>query len=74
MKIESNDKNIQQLFTMGYLKIPRFQRAYSWEKAEVEDFGMTPSSAAKAITSSARSLSSSTAEKRFSESSMASSD
>src|SRR6266496_3867426 len=38
MKIESNDKNIQQLFTMGYLKIPRFQRAYSWEKAEVEDF------------------------------------
>ena len=38
MKIESNDKNIQQLFTMGYLRIPRFQRPYSWEKPEVEDF------------------------------------
>jgi hypothetical protein len=38
MKIESNDRNIQQLFTMGYLRIPRFQRPYSWEKPEVEDF------------------------------------
>ena len=38
MKIESNDKNVGQLLGMGYFKIPRFQRAYSWEKAETEDF------------------------------------
>jgi uncharacterized protein with ParB-like and HNH nuclease domain len=38
MRIESTDKNIQQLFKMGYLKVPRFQRPYSWEKGEIEDF------------------------------------
>jgi len=38
MKIESTDRTVDQLLRMGYFKIPRFQRAYSWEKAEVEDF------------------------------------
>jgi len=38
MKIESYDRTIEQLLTMGYFKIPRFQRPYSWERAEVEDF------------------------------------
>src|SRR5208282_2247083 len=38
MKIESYDRTVDQLLRMGYFKIPRFQRAYSWENAEVEDF------------------------------------
>lgn len=38
MKIESNDRTVDELLRMGYLKIPRFQRSYSWEKNEVEDF------------------------------------
>ena len=38
MKIESSDRNVEQLLTSGYFKIPRFQRPYSWERAEVEDF------------------------------------
>jgi uncharacterized protein with ParB-like and HNH nuclease domain len=38
MKIESYDSTLDQLLTMGYFKIPRFQRPYSWERAEVEDF------------------------------------
>ncbi len=38
MKIESSDRTIEQLLAMGYFRIPRFQRPYSWERAEVEEF------------------------------------
>lgn len=38
MKIEANDKEIQDIFSQGYFKIPRFQRPYSWEVDEVESF------------------------------------
>ncbi|NLS55658.1 DUF262 domain-containing protein [Hafnia alvei] len=38
MKIEANDKEIQDIFSSGYFQIPRFQRPYSWEKEEVENF------------------------------------
>lgn len=38
MKIESSDKTISDILSMGFYKIPRFQRPYSWERAEVEDF------------------------------------
>lgn len=38
MKIEAQDKEIQELLRGTFFKIPRFQRAYSWESDEVEDF------------------------------------
>jgi uncharacterized protein with ParB-like and HNH nuclease domain len=38
MKIEANDKEIQDIFSLGYFQIPRFQRPYSWERDEVEEF------------------------------------
>ncbi|MFZ6772430.1 DUF262 domain-containing protein [Undibacterium sp. SXout7W] len=38
MKIEANDKEIQDIFSLGYFQIPRFQRPYSWERDEVEKF------------------------------------
>jgi uncharacterized protein with ParB-like and HNH nuclease domain len=38
MKIEANDKDIRDVFKLGYFKIPRFQRPYSWEKDEVDNF------------------------------------
>jgi len=38
MKIESNDRTVDQLLRTGYFRIPRFQRGYSWETNEVEDF------------------------------------
>ncbi|WNC67938.1 DUF262 domain-containing HNH endonuclease family protein [Thalassotalea nanhaiensis] len=38
MKIEANDKEIQDIFSLGYFKIPRFQRPYSWEIEEVASF------------------------------------
>lgn len=38
MKIEANDKEVQDIFSLGYFQIPRFQRPYSWEKDEVENF------------------------------------
>ncbi|ABW26307.1 DUF262 domain-containing protein [Acaryochloris marina] len=38
MKIEANDKEIQDIFSLGYFNIPRFQRPYSWEVDEVESF------------------------------------
>ena len=38
MQIESYDRNVDQLLRMGYFKIPRFQRPYSWERTETEDF------------------------------------
>lgn len=38
MKIEAQDKEIQELLRGTFFKIPRFQRAYSWESEEIEDF------------------------------------
>jgi hypothetical protein len=38
MKIEANDRDISDVFKLGYFKIPRFQRPYSWEKDEVDNF------------------------------------
>ena len=38
MKIEADDKEIQDIFSLGVFKIPRFQRPYSWGKVEVENF------------------------------------
>jgi uncharacterized protein with ParB-like and HNH nuclease domain len=38
MKIESTDKTVTQLLQSSFYKIPRFQRPYSWEVREVEDF------------------------------------
>jgi uncharacterized protein with ParB-like and HNH nuclease domain len=38
MKIESQDRTVEELLNSGYFKVPRFQRPYSWERAEVEDF------------------------------------
>jgi hypothetical protein len=41
VKIESQDRTVDELLNAAYFKVPRFQRPYSWERAEVEDFGMT---------------------------------
>lgn len=38
MKITSLDKEIRKVFETGYYNIPRFQRAYSWEKEQVLEF------------------------------------
>ena len=38
MKIESSDTNIESLFTSDFLKIPEFQRPYSWDDDNLEDF------------------------------------
>ncbi|OWY40351.1 hypothetical protein CEK28_05360 [Xenophilus sp. AP218F] len=38
MKIEASDKEIQDILKLGYFKIPRFQRPYSWGKEEVVRF------------------------------------
>ena len=38
MKIEANDKEVQDIFSLGYFRIPRFQRPYSWTEEEVKDF------------------------------------
>lgn len=38
MKIESSDKNIDEILNLGYYKIPRFQRPFSWEKDQIEEF------------------------------------
>lgn len=38
MKIQSLDQNIEDVLTLGYYKIPRFQRSFSWEKDQVEEF------------------------------------
>lgn len=38
MKIEANDKEVQDILGMGYLQIPRFQRPYSWTEEDVVNF------------------------------------
>ncbi|WP_284892585.1 DUF262 domain-containing protein [Cobetia amphilecti] len=38
MKIDADDKAVQDIFSLGYFKIPRFQRPYSWGEDEVNSF------------------------------------
>lgn len=38
MKIRSIDRNINDILKGGFYKIPRFQRPYSWERENIEDF------------------------------------
>ena len=38
MKIDSHDTDIESLFTSNFLVIPRFQRPYSWDDENLEDF------------------------------------
>lgn len=38
MKIESSDRDIRTLLSSGYYKIPRFQRPYSWDKENIQEF------------------------------------
>jgi hypothetical protein len=40
MKIEANDKEVQEVLSLGYFKIPRFQRPYSWGDEEIKNFWM----------------------------------
>ncbi len=38
MKIISLDRNVEEVLSGGYYKIPRFQRPFSWEKDQIEEF------------------------------------
>jgi uncharacterized protein with ParB-like and HNH nuclease domain len=38
MKIRSIDKDIKDILEGGYYRIPRFQRPYSWDRENLEDF------------------------------------
>lgn len=38
MKIECHDHTVKEIFESSYYEIPRFQRPYSWEKDNLEDF------------------------------------
>ncbi len=38
MKIRSIDKDIKDIFESGFYRIPRFQRPYSWDRDNIEDF------------------------------------
>ena len=38
MKITCLDKNVGKLLTESFYRIPRFQRPYSWDRSNVEDF------------------------------------
>lgn len=38
MKIESTDQDIRTLLSSGYFKIPRFQRPYSWDRENIQEF------------------------------------
>ncbi len=38
MKIESTDKTVKGVLSQGYYKIPRFQRPFSWEKDQLDEF------------------------------------
>ncbi|WCL50803.1 DUF262 domain-containing protein [Leptospira sp. GIMC2001] len=38
MKITSIDRNIKKLFDSGFYRIPRFQRPYSWDRDNLDEF------------------------------------
>jgi hypothetical protein len=38
MKIESTDQDLRTMLSSAYYKIPRFQRPYSWDKENIQDF------------------------------------
>ncbi len=38
MKIECHDHTVKEILNSSYYEIPRFQRPYSWEKENLEDF------------------------------------
>jgi uncharacterized protein with ParB-like and HNH nuclease domain len=38
MNIKPFESTIKPVFESGFYKIPRFQRPYSWDKGNIEDF------------------------------------
>ena len=38
MNITANGRTIEQVLGGGFFRVPRFQRPYSWDRANVEDF------------------------------------
>lgn len=38
MKIESTDQDIRTLLSSGYYRVPRFQRPYSWDRENIQEF------------------------------------
>lgn len=38
MKIESTDQDIRTMLASGYYRIPRFQRPYSWDRENIQEF------------------------------------
>lgn len=38
MKIESADQDIHTMLSSAYYKIPRFQRPYSWDQENIQEF------------------------------------
>jgi uncharacterized protein with ParB-like and HNH nuclease domain len=38
MKIESTDQDIRTMLASAYYKIPRFQRPYSWDRENIQEF------------------------------------
>ena len=38
MDVNANDKTIEAVLTGGFFQVPRFQRPYSWDASNVEDF------------------------------------
>ena len=38
MKIESTDQDIRTMLSSGYYSIPRFQRPYSWDRENIQEF------------------------------------
>ena len=38
ISVNANDKTIEAVLTGGFYRVPRFQRPYSWDPSNVEDF------------------------------------
>lgn len=38
MEVNANDKTMESVLTGGFYRVPRFQRPYSWDASNVEDF------------------------------------
>ncbi|HEY5638141.1 MAG TPA: DUF262 domain-containing protein [Burkholderiales bacterium] len=38
MKISSTDRTMHQVLGHGFFTVPRFQRPYSWDRTNVDDF------------------------------------